>query len=343
MESRRKLAAGLTIAAVLLIVAGVAAVAIDADFGSEPSGSSSSRPATRPSSFVVATPTPGSTTTPSTGPGNSPSSEPSPTPGVAPSDHPIGFVVSGKSIVYFTSDGIAIPMPAIAGLRTALVDDRALYYAVSPNAFGMKAGAYAGEFVPSVSMQQADGSSALTGGAVLVGRVATALVAGRLAQMDPGAPHWVVPLPVDIRGYKKLVDVGFDSFGLHGWSDTPRVVVRFTGQLPVTEIIPNNAGYHVLIEELGVTTWQAIDPSRLALPQTKLDADHLMNELLVYGTGAAGVHSDVRVDKPVGLGRLMLFASDEVSVSLVVRGSRADLGPDRILKVGDVPVFVASS
>jgi hypothetical protein len=38
----------------------------------------------------------------------------------------------------------------------------------------------------------------------------------------------------------------------------------------------------------------------------------------------------------------MLTASDEVSVSLVVNGSRADLGPDRVLKVGDVPVFVAS-
>jgi hypothetical protein len=39
----------------------------------------------------------------------------------------------------------------------------------------------------------------------------------------------------------------------------------------------------------------------------------------------------------------MLSASGEVSVSLAVQASRLDLGPDRILKVGDVPVFVASS
>jgi hypothetical protein len=39
----------------------------------------------------------------------------------------------------------------------------------------------------------------------------------------------------------------------------------------------------------------------------------------------------------------MLSAASEVSVSLVVNGSRADLGPDKILTVGDVPVFVASS
>jgi hypothetical protein len=31
-----------------------------------------------------------------------------------------------------------------------------------------------------------------------------------------------------------------------------------------------------------------------------------------------------------------------VSVSLVVNGSRADLGADKVLTVGDVPVFVAS-
>jgi hypothetical protein len=39
----------------------------------------------------------------------------------------------------------------------------------------------------------------------------------------------------------------------------------------------------------------------------------------------------------------MVSATGEVSVSLVVPDSRADLGPDRILVVKDVPVFVAST
>jgi hypothetical protein len=32
-----------------------------------------------------------------------------------------------------------------------------------------------------------------------------------------------------------------------------------------------------------------------------------------------------------------------VSVSLVVNESRSDLGPEKILTVGDIPVFVAKS
>jgi hypothetical protein len=39
----------------------------------------------------------------------------------------------------------------------------------------------------------------------------------------------------------------------------------------------------------------------------------------------------------------MLITAGSVSVSLAVPGSRADIGPDNILSIGDVPVFVASS
>jgi hypothetical protein len=39
----------------------------------------------------------------------------------------------------------------------------------------------------------------------------------------------------------------------------------------------------------------------------------------------------------------MLYAKSSVSVSLVVEGSHLDLGPDKVLTVGDVPVFVAKS
>ena len=99
----------------------------------------------------------------------------------------------------------------------------------------------------------------------------------------------------------------------------------------------------MLVEQLGVTTWQVIDPTRLSLSPTALDPDHLMNELLVYGTGTPSTRTDVTVNRRVPVGRAMLSATGEVSVSLVVPGSRADLGPDRVLTVNDVPVFVASS
>ena len=347
MESRRRVVAGLTVAAVTLIVAGLAAVAIDSgSSGGGPSGGSGSRPGMKTGSYSIGTPSPSAPGhTPSGSPGGTPFGvSPSPSVAPSPSSHPTGFVAHGESIVYYAADGTAVPMEPVPGLRSALVEGRALYYAQSPNSYGLRAGSYAGEFVPNVTMAQADGSSAQTGGIVVVGAVANRLITDSLAATSaPPGERWIVALPVDIRGAAKTVDVAFDVFGLHGWSDTPRVVVRFSGQLQVVNAIPGNAGYHVLVEPLGVTTWQIIDPTRLVLSPTKLDPDHLMNELLVYGTGTPSVRTDVRVDRHVPIGRSMLSASDEVSVSLVIRGSRVELGPDRILKVGDVPVFVASS
>jgi hypothetical protein len=346
MESRKRVVVGLTAAAIALIVLGIAAVVVDSGFsgGLSPIGSAS-LPATGPDSSSIGGPSPSVTAqTPSGSPGETPSEiSPSPSFVPTPSARAAGFVVSGGSIVYYTADGTPVPMEPVRGLRMALVGGRARYYALSPNPYGLRTGAYAGEFMPDVTTEQADGSSALTGGIVLVGAVAGKLIADDLASIDAPAQRWVVALPVDIRGASAAVDVGFDAFGLHGWMDTPRVVIRFSGQLPVVNVIPGNAGYHVLVEQLGVTTWQVIDPTRLLLSPTKLDTEHLMNELLVYGTGVPSVTSDVRVDRRVPVGRAMLSASGEVSVSLAVQASRLDLGPDRILKVGDVPVFVASS
>jgi hypothetical protein len=344
MESRRRVATALTVAGVILIVAGLVAVAID-------SGLTNVSPTvslgTASPSLPTASPT--ATRVPSASPtvGASPSlatptaSLSSPTPVSTP--RPTGFAVVRGQIVYFSPDGTTVPMPAITGLTPKLVESQAIYYAASSNDFGLHTGDYAGEFMPNVATEQADGSSAQTGGVVLVGNVVARLIEERLADIAAPDDRWIVALPVDIRGTEKPVDVSFDAFGLHGWSDTPRVVVRFQGELRVTDIIPSNSGYHVLVEALGVTTWQAIDPARLTLSSEKLDPDHLMNELLVYGTGAPNVVADVLVNKPVPIGKTMLLVSGEVSVSLVVRGSRADLGPDRILKIGDVPVFAASS
>ena len=338
--------AGLTVAAVTLIVAGVAAVAIDSGFYAGGSATASRSPTgSPPSTYSIATPTPSATVAvPSGSPGETPPvATPSPSPVPSPTAHPPGFVMSGGSLVYDAADGTVVPVQPVAGLRAALVEGRALYYALASNRYGLKTGSYAGEFDANVTMQQADGSSAQTGGIVLVGLAANRLIADKLATISAPAQRWIVALPVDIRTATKPVDVGFDQFGLHGWSDTPRVVVRFAGPLPVVDVIPNNAGYHVLVEQLGVTAWQVIDPTRLGLSATKLDPDHPMNELLVYGSGTPSVRSDVLVDRRVAVGQRMLIASDEVSVSLVVPGSRADMGPDRVLKVGDVPVFVASS
>jgi hypothetical protein len=340
MDRRQKLVTGLTIAAVVLIVAGLAAVAIGSGFYAGP-----------PASGTLASGSPTSLRTPSGSP-SAPSGQPgqtpvvptaSPSPTTSPTSHPAGYVWRGNTLVYYTGDGTVVPVPVPAGLRVTVTQGRATYYAASSNRYGLKLGSYAGEFRPDVTMQQADGSSAQTGGAVVVGLVASRLIADKLASYQIDSDRWIVALPVDIRTASGHVDVTFDGFGLHGWSDTPRVVVRYVGSLAVTNVTPSNTGYHVLVESLGVTAWQVVDPLRLSLSASKLDSAHLMNELLIYGSGAASTKRDILVDRRVAVGQQMLSAADEVSVSLVIRGSRADLGPDRVLQIGDVPVFVASS
>ena len=345
MESRRRVVAALSVAAVALIVAGVAAVAIDTGSTGGPSSVSPSRTGTQTGSHSVGTPSPSSSPAqPSSSPQATPTAVvPTPSLGPTPTARPTGFSMRGGSVVYYTADGTIVPMEAIPGLTTAIFEGRALYYAQLGNPYGLVTGSYAGEFMPNVTMEQADGSSAQTGGIVVVGPVANRLIANALAAYTDPTQRWIVALPVDIRGASKSIDVSFDQFGLHGWSDTPRVTVRFSGQLPVVEVIPTNAGYHVLVEQLGVTSWQIVDPTRLSLSQTALDQKHLMNELLIYGTGTASTRTDVMVNRRIPVGRPMVSATGEVSVSLVVPDSRADLGPDRILVVKDVPVFVAST
>lgn len=350
MEPRRRLAAGLTAAAIVLATIGLAVVVADIGLsgGTIPpslvGGATASRPlGSLPSrSPVTSSPLPsGSLRSGSPVPGisSSPSASPSPTP------RPPGFADSNGLLAYYASDGTIVPVQIVPGLRAELRTGRAKYYAVAGNRYGLAAGSYAGEFKPNVSLQQANGSSAQTGGVVLVGAVTSKLIADQLALASLPSDRWVVALPVDItaEAITDEVSVTFDDFGLHGWSDTPRVAVHFAGSLPVVNVIPSNGGYHALVEQLGVTAWQVIDPTRLSLSQSELDPAHLMNELLIYGNGKPSIQTNVFVNGRVPVGQKLLTVSDEVSVSLVVNGSRADFPTSKVLSVGDVPVFVASS
>ena len=350
MEPRRRLATGLTAAAIVLATIGLAVVLADIGLsgGSLPpslvGGATASRSlgSQRSSSPVVPSTTP-SGSLPSGSPVPGVSSSPSVSP--SPSAHVPGFAESNGLLVYYASDGTIVPVQIVPGLRAELREGKAKYYALAGNRYGLAAGSYAGEFKPNVAMEQANGSTAQTGGVVLVGAVTSKLIADDLASVSVPLDRWVVALPVDItsEAITDEVSVTFDDFGLHGWSDTPRVAIHFAGSLPLANVIPSNGGYHVLVEQLGVTAWQVIDPIRLKLSQSELDPANLMNELLIYGNGKPSVQTNVYVNGRVPVGRKMLTVSDEVSVSLVVNGSRADFPTSRVLAVGDVPVFVASS
>jgi hypothetical protein len=353
MEPRRRVVSAVAGAALVLIAIGMAALVFDP--GLSGAGVASTRGA-------------GTTVPASNSPTASPSRAPSPsgsrgssvpgTPQTSDSNSPLasvgspqtrsGFLQQGEGFIYVASDGSVIPVIPVPGLRVEIDKGRALYYALASNRYGLGAGSLAGEFMPLVTMGQADGSSAATGGIVLGGLVVARLISDKLASMPADADRWIVALPVDIRTAGKTpVDVSFDQFGLAGWSNTPRVVVRFSGSLPVVETIPSNGGCHVLVEQLGATSWQIIDPVRLGLPPGTIDSAHVMNQLLVYGNGTptidgALVQRDIFIDRRVPIGQQIISVTSDVSVSLVASGSRAELGPDKVLAVADVPVFVAA-
>jgi len=358
MEPRRRVVVGLTVAAFVLIAVGVATLVFDSGFSGGGGATISHAETTPPppsSPPVTASPAPSTTPSPASGGSGTPAPgvSASPTVSASPSGISVGFAQQGGSLVYHAADGTLIPAPAVPGCEVRLVQGRAIYYALAGNRYSLLTGSYAGEFKPLVTMGQPDGSSAETGGVVLTGLVVSRMISDELASIQADADKWIVALPVDIRTATTAVSVSFDQFGLAGWSNTPRVLVTFPGSLPVVEIIPANQGYHVLDEELGVTAWQVIDPKRLSLPTDAIDPAHPMNELLIYGDGTAAIPGsagplrdaffDRKAGNPFPVGHLMLTATSDVSVSLVVDGSRQDLGPDKVLTVGDVPVFVARS
>jgi hypothetical protein len=352
MRQRRPLAMGLSVAAVALVIVGVVALVFDAGAGGNggipsPSGTVTNPTATSartPVTSAVASTSIASPSPSKAGASASPSASPSAGASASPAHNASGFVATADGFAWHGSDGTVVPVPQVPGLTVALRSGRAIYYAVSPNRFGLKVGSYAGEFMPQVTTGRADGSVAQTGGLVMSAPVVVRLTNDALAAAATETDRWIVALPVDIRNSAAApVSVLFDRYGLSGWSNTPRVVIRFSGMLPVTEAVASNDGFHVLVEQLGVTRWQVIDPLRLTLPTDAIDPAHAMNELLIYGSGTPSATRDVFFDARMAVGSVMLRATGDVSVSLVVPGSRADLGPDKILSVGDVPVFVSSN
>ena len=346
MKPERRVVTGLSCAALALIVIGVASVVFNSGFrggtvASPGSGTSPPASGTRRPSASLAAPSiaigsglPGTPT---------PRLSASPSASTGPTAHPAGFAPTDTGFAYYAADGSVVPVKPVPGLEVRIQSGRAIYYAQAGNKLGLLAGSYAGEFIPMVSMAQADGSSAVTGGIVLAGPAVSRLISDRLASIETDSGRWIVALPVDIRTSKSPVEVTFDRFGLAGWSNTPRVVVRFSGSLPVVEAVPTNGGFHVLVEQIGLTSWQVIDPVRLSLAPDTIDPAHAMNELLIYGSGKPSTQRDVFFNVRALVGSPMVTVSGDVSVSLVVNGSRAELGPDKILTIGDVPVFVAAS
>jgi len=236
------------------------------------------------------------------------------------------------------------PVIPVTGLEVRIESGKAHYYALASNKYGLAPDSYVGDFMPLVSMGQADGSSAETGGIVLAGPVVKTLIDDKLASIATDPDRWIVALPIDIRSsFARWSMSRSTNSGLSACRT--RRVWSFTSRAHCLSWSPSRpiGGFHVLVEQLGATAWQVIDPVRLGIAEGASDPAHVMNQLVVYAAGPE--RQERRRRRWQGdAWQLMLKASGDVSVSLVVSGNvRTALDPDKVLTVGDVPVFVASS
>jgi len=176
---------------------------------------------------------------------------------------PAGLHDRGGSLVYYAADGTVVPSSRSRVCAPRWSRASAVLRAAS-NRYGLKAESYAGEFDPNVTMQQADGSSADRWDRT--GRI------GREPPYRRQAGDYLHPCPALERGSAGGHQSRHQDGRCQLRSIRPSRLVghaarrrRFSGPLPVVNAIPNNAGYHVLVEQLGVTAWQVIDPVRLGL------------------------------------------------------------------------------
>jgi len=213
---------------------------------------------------------------------------------------------------------------------------------LSSNPYGLRLAPTPANSWPNVAMQQADGSSAQTGGIVLVGPVASRLIANKVASYAVQADRLDRGSAGGHQGRRQVRKRHVRSVRPTGWLDTRGSLSSSPVSCPCQHH-PATPVTHVLVEQLGSRPGRSSTRPGSACRLAVLDPKHLMNELLVYGTGTPSAHTDVAFNRAVPVGRQMLSATTEVSVLPGGPRQPGRSGPDRVLTVNGVPVFVASS
>jgi len=180
-----------------------------------------SAPAPTAAPTFTATPLPTSTSTPTPTPIPTPTPEPTPTPTPEPGviSQPDG------SFVVITETGERLTVPQIPGLTQQVEEvngvKTVVFYAEKGNPYGLKEGAYAGEFKPDLSVNSYVGTCdeygrsyssqyreesniKTTGVLVLAPNVVKYQIEQQLAQIPEGQPRLLFPLPIDPREVSNL-------------------------------------------------------------------------------------------------------------------------------------------
>jgi hypothetical protein len=282
-----------------------------------------------PSSTATAPPWPTATPTPS------PSPVPAtPSPTASPTEVPTGYEPQPDGTIYwYTEAGDRETVPTIDGLKAQVQGNRILYEAEAGNRFGLKEGAYSGEFNKYVKVENKQ-----TGGAVLEPQVVYIFVKDKLATIPNQSDKWVASIPLNITD--ATADTGINlSFG-SGYGDNQIKIasVSFNGPLEVTDIFPVSDGKNL-------ATGNSIYYGHFYYSQFKLNSEKaeipLGKEMSFFSVD--GNFEGITPTMEASFGNKVCTATGSITIAELAKSDWREMTPDRILYTPDanVPVFVA--
>lgn len=273
-------------------------------------------------------------------------SQPQPKETTPPTEAPkaIGhYEQTAEGIVFHTETGEILNVPQIQGLTAVMEKDPATqadevrYKALRENPYGLTESAEAGMFKPNVTISENDVKKQV-GGLTLDPRVVQKILQDRLAQIPNVRDRWLIPLPVDISS---LPDTNPVSMRFTVGLDVPFVEVNFPETLPLINIIDTTqlriAQTEPTAEKFG--EWVYMDMSRLVGGDVnRIPPGKEMKYLLVVGN-----FSDFTENKTIDtkFGEKVSGVSKLLNVSVSAIEESFPVTPDKLLSIGQTPIFVA--
>ena len=251
------------------------------------------------------------------------------TPTATPTSGPSGVVQEGDGIVWNDGNGKQLAVPAIPGLKAELEGGKVVYAAETGNSYKLGKGVY-GSFKPDVTTQQGDGSEISTGGIILDPRVVSKL---------PAKTGETIVLPGDPSN-ETNVSVTFDTLGLHGWRDTPRVLISADpgGTFTILNTINDPNGEYLIVQATGVTSWMYFSDYSGGKSTIGPGQDNLF--IHVYGDQPLlGVTNDQHSHWVFG-GLVKTGITGNISVSIDALQYDHPIDLTTIRTIGGVPIFL---
>lgn len=209
--------------------------------------------------------------------------------------------------MYTAADGTTLDVPEVPGLGASLAAGKVTYAAMANNSYGLKVGAYAGEFKPNLVIVETDGRRRQTGVVVLDGHVAT-----KLTKVAHDAGLFRLALPVDLRAIANEEEVQLTAdVGLVG---EPRVSMAVPEDFKIVEYNPYNMGIRLYTSldpaTVAIVSYEISDYGHPEAPTGEVARGQELMYVGVYGdSDLVSPVKNVRSSQPLEVGSLMATAS----------------------------------